>query len=130
MRKLLNKLGIDGQRNFYTLRHTFRTVADESKDQPAVDFVVGHVDASMAGRYRERIDDSRLRAVTEYVRAWLFGTDPDGGNEGDSATQDGKSAGESDGSPVRTSLEDGSGSSASVSAAESNMRPTLRLLAG
>ncbi len=26
-RKLLDKLGIDGRRNFYTLRHSFRTAA-------------------------------------------------------------------------------------------------------
>ena len=57
---------------FYALRHTFRTVADASKDQPAVNHVMGHHDESMAERYRERIDNERLKAVTEIVRKWLF----------------------------------------------------------
>jgi integrase len=72
MAKLLKSLGLNGHRNFYALRHSFRTVADESKDQPAVDHVMGHVDATMAGVYRERISDDRLRAVAEHVRRWLF----------------------------------------------------------
>ncbi len=71
--KLLKKLGLDGHRNFYTLRHTFRTIADESKDQPAVDFIMGHESPHMASVYRERIGDERLKAVTEYVRRWIFG---------------------------------------------------------
>jgi integrase len=80
-RKLLIKLGINGRTGlgYYTLRHTFRTIADEAKDQPAVDFIMGHVDASMAGHYRERIDDNRLRAIADHVRAWLFAEAPDGG---------------------------------------------------
>ena len=60
--------------SFYALRHTFRTVADETHDYPAIDRIMGHEDAStMATRYRERIDDDRLRRVTDHVREWLFG---------------------------------------------------------
>src|SRR5262249_34414796 len=73
MRKLLDRLGINGHRTFYTLRHTFRTVADESKDQPAVDFVMGHEVPHMSAVYRETISDARLKAVTDHVHAWLFG---------------------------------------------------------
>jgi integrase len=74
VRKVLNRLGINGCRNFYVLRHTFRTVADEARDQPAADYVMGHEVAHMSSVYRETISDERLRAVTDHVRAWLFGT--------------------------------------------------------
>jgi integrase len=57
---------------FYTLRHVFRTVADAARDPVAIDLIMGHADHSMGGHYRERIDDARLVAVTEHVRAWLF----------------------------------------------------------
>ena len=57
---------------FATLRHVFRTVADGCRDQVAVNQIVGHADGSMASVYRERIDDSRLRAVADHVRAWLW----------------------------------------------------------
>jgi hypothetical protein len=33
---------------------------------------VGHFGATMAANYRERIDDDRLKAVVDYVHAWLF----------------------------------------------------------
>lgn len=58
---------------FYALRHVFRTVADSAKDGPAIDLIMGHVDSSMGDRYRERIDDDRLKAVTNHVRNWLYG---------------------------------------------------------
>jgi integrase len=72
--KLLKKLGINGREGlgFYSLRHTFRTVADEAKDQPAADFIAGHEVPHMSSVYRETISDERLRAVTDHVRAWLF----------------------------------------------------------
>jgi integrase len=57
----------------YTLRHVFRTVADGAKDTPAVDLIMGHTDPSMAGYYREQIDDERLQAVVARIREWLFG---------------------------------------------------------
>ena len=71
-RKLLKVTGINGHRNFYTLRHTFRTIADEAKDQPAADFIMGHESPHMSSVYRERISDERLKAVTDHVRQWLF----------------------------------------------------------
>jgi integrase len=57
---------------FYAIRHTHRTVADRSKDQVAVDYIMGHVREDMASAYRERIDDDRLEAVVKIVREWLF----------------------------------------------------------
>jgi len=48
-------------------------VADGAKDQPAADFIMGHEVQHMSSVYREGIDDDRLRAVADHVRAWLFG---------------------------------------------------------
>jgi integrase len=74
MVKLLQKLHINGRKGlgFYTLRHTFRTIADEAKDQVAADFIMGHATPHMSSFYRERISDERLKAVSDHVRAWLF----------------------------------------------------------
>jgi integrase len=72
--KLLRALDINGRKglNFYTLRHTFRTVADEAKDQPAVDHIMGHEPQHMSAVYREKVSYERLKAVTDYVHSWLF----------------------------------------------------------
>jgi len=72
--RLLKTLEVNGRRGrgFYALRHVFETVAGESRDQVAVNAIMGHADQSMAATYRERISDERLRAVVETVRAWLW----------------------------------------------------------
>ena len=46
-------------------------MADESRDQPAVDYTMGHEVPHMSV-YRETISDARLKAVTDHVHGWLF----------------------------------------------------------
>jgi integrase len=74
MAKLLKELGIHRKGlNFYALRHTFETIGGESRDQVAVDHIMGHVRDDMASVYRERIGDDRLQAVANQVKIWLMG---------------------------------------------------------
>jgi hypothetical protein len=47
-------------------------VADEAKDQPAADYIMGHEVPHMSAVYRETISDARLKAVADHVHAWLF----------------------------------------------------------
>jgi hypothetical protein len=77
---MLKALGISGRKGlgFNTLRHAFRTVADEAMDQPAADYVMGHEVAHRSSVHRETISDERLKAVTDHVRKWLFGVHSEG----------------------------------------------------
>ena len=72
--KLLTDLGLKRPGlGFYALRHTHRTISDEVGDRAACDLIMGHEPpGDMAVAYRERIDDSRLQAVTEHVHRWLY----------------------------------------------------------
>ena len=58
---------------FYTLRHVFETIGGGTRDQVAVNAIMGHADQSMAGHYREFVEDWRLEAVADHVHAWLYG---------------------------------------------------------
>lgn len=74
IRKLLDSCEITGKgKTFYTLRHVFQTIADETKDFVAVSSCMGHATGSISDHYREKIGDERLRAVSLHVRNWLFG---------------------------------------------------------
>ena len=67
--KVLRKLGIKRHGvAFYSLRHTFRTIADGVKDQRAADAIMGHVHDHISADYVEQIDDARLQAITDHVR--------------------------------------------------------------
>jgi hypothetical protein len=73
--KILKSLKFDKSGvGFCSLRHVFATIAGESQDQVAVNALMGHQppDDEMPSRYRERISDDRLKAITERVRAWLW----------------------------------------------------------
>lgn len=66
-------------RGFYSLRRTFRTIADELADERAADLIMGHDAGDMGGVYVQRILDERLRAVAEHVRLRIL---PSGAGSG------------------------------------------------
>jgi len=71
--KLLTQLGFKRPGiGFYALRHTFRTWADEVKDQHAIHRIMGHAIPGMSGIYVEEISIKRLRAVVNHVRKKVF----------------------------------------------------------
>jgi integrase len=75
--KAMDAVGIDREGvGFYTLRHTFRTIADAAGDQRAANRIMGHEPSHISGHYVEMIDDARLARVVDHVHSWLF-TKPD-----------------------------------------------------
>ncbi|WP_437187781.1 tyrosine-type recombinase/integrase [Planctomicrobium sp. SH668] len=71
----MKRAGIDRRRvSFYALRHVFETIGGESRDQVAVDFIMGHAPKSndMASQYRHGISDERLRVVVNTVHRHLW----------------------------------------------------------
>jgi integrase len=76
---------------FYALRHVFETIAGNAKDQIAVNYVMGHTDATMADVYREGIDPQRIKDVCSFVRDWFIAGKPD--EEPDSEPNEGADAG-------------------------------------
>jgi integrase len=75
-KRLGNAAGVKLPSGFNTLRHLHRTLSDAVKDKPAADVIMGHADASVASYYREIVDDQRLKAITDHVRAWLLAGKP------------------------------------------------------
>lgn len=76
--KLLRAVGLKREGiGFYSLRHTFESVAGETRDQAAVDRIMGHHDPHVRGHClhwaKNAEEDTRLRRVTNHVHQWLFG---------------------------------------------------------
>ncbi len=72
-RKILDATGLHKPgKGFYCLRHVCETVGSGALDQAGLNLVMGHVDSTMAGTYRETIPDERLEAIAEKIRVWLF----------------------------------------------------------
>ena len=78
MVKVLETLGLHRPGlSFGALRHTFKTVGKKARDYEAVEAIMAHADDAndMSAVYDEEpIEDSRLKAVTDFMRAWLFPT--------------------------------------------------------
>ncbi|HEX3152968.1 MAG TPA: tyrosine-type recombinase/integrase [Gemmataceae bacterium] len=81
-RRIVGEVGVEVPGGMYTLRHVFRTKADEVKDSAAIDLIMGHADDTMAAVYREKIGDERLQAVVDHVRQWLLAGKPNADSKG------------------------------------------------
>jgi integrase len=72
--RLLVQVGIQRRGvRLYSLRHTFRTVADGAGDQRAAGIIMGHTDSrDISAVYVNGIEDTRLQKVAQHVHDWLF----------------------------------------------------------
>ncbi len=71
--RVLKRIGIyQKQHSLGVFRSMFQTIADELEMPIATRMSMGHTDSSMAGVYRQRVSDERLREVSEHVRRWYF----------------------------------------------------------
>jgi hypothetical protein len=66
--KLAKRCGLDLPDGPYLLRKTYRTIADAALDPVAVDYTMGHNDATRGVDYREAIADTRLVTVSKHGR--------------------------------------------------------------
>lgn len=72
--KVLKSLGINGRRGFYNLRHTAASIADQTGDRIAVQYLMGHKDQTMTGNYVHSAPFcARMEIIATYIRTWLFG---------------------------------------------------------
>lgn len=74
--RLMDAVGIEKRDRvgFYALKHTFMTEAARTGDETAAKITVGLSQKDIAlSHYIERFPDERLKAVSRYMRQWLFG---------------------------------------------------------
>lgn len=73
IRGLIKRLKTERQgRGLHGLRHTFRTLADETGDPHAVRRIMGHSLPGMSGISAEEISIARLGAVVNHVRSKIL----------------------------------------------------------
>jgi integrase len=61
-------------KGFYTLRHVFQTIGEQTRDKDAVRAIMGHAEDAndMSAVYNEEpVEDDRLNDVTDHIRQWL-----------------------------------------------------------
>ena len=72
--KLRKRASVSGYgKTFYTLRHMFQTIGDETLDFVCVMDLMGHKDTTISAKYRGDLTDARRKKVTQHIRKWLFG---------------------------------------------------------